>query len=72
VSSRPSFCTHLFAAGHDNPSIPAGARPPADAWMASMSGPLRTMSQEMSEFEFHISPSRAPLFPRLASVSAQR
>ena len=39
------------------PAFQPGARPPRGVWIDSTSSPLRTMSQEMTEFEFHISPA---------------
>ena len=40
----------------DNARVPAGPRPCMGSRTASTFNPLRTMSHEMTEFEFHISP----------------
>jgi hypothetical protein len=41
-----------------------GARPPCGGWIESTSRPLRVISQEMMEFEFHISPVRSSSRPQ--------
>jgi hypothetical protein len=40
-----------------NASVPARSRPPVGSEIISAAMPLRTISQEITEFEFHISPT---------------
>ena len=39
------------------PACHPGARPPCGGWIDSTASPLRAISQEIREFEFHISPA---------------
>jgi Domain of unknown function (DUF3459) len=46
------------------PARQPGARPPAGGRINSTSSPVRAISQEMIEFEFHISPARSSSRPQ--------
>ena len=46
------------------PARQPGARPPSGGWIDSTSSPLRAISHEFSEFEFHISPAPSSSRPQ--------